>query len=261
MKDIQLHPDYRSIDLQRVGIKNLHLPLLIKQKKNGYQSVLGNVSLSVDLPRLYKGTHLSRFVEILEKWSQKSLSSREIKDILEEAVKKLSARQAQITIKFKYFIKKKAPVSKQESFLDYGCEFTGIKDADGYNFILGVEVPITALCPCSKEISKYGAHNQRGYIRARIHCGGSIIWIEDLVQELEKHGSYPIFPLLKRADEKFVTERAYENPKFVEDVLRDAIGVLRKLPGIKWFEVECENHESIHNHSAFAYQRESFTNF
>jgi GTP cyclohydrolase I len=256
MKDIQNLPDGREIDIQRVGIKNLHLPMLIREKAGGYQSVLSNLSLSVDLPRLFKGTHLSRFVEILESWSRKKISSREILLILEETKTRLKARRAQLSLRFKYFIEKKAPVSRRRSVLDYGCEFTGVLGPDEYTFILGVQVPITALCPCSKAISRHGAHNQRGVVRVRIHYDGDIIWIEDLVRLIEEQASCQIYPLLKRSDEKYVTERAYENPKFVEDILRDVILVLRALPGTTWFEAECEDFESIHNHSAFAVQRE-----
>ncbi|MFH0803325.1 MAG: GTP cyclohydrolase FolE2 [bacterium] len=256
MKDIQNLPDRRNIDIQRVGIKNLHLPMFIRVKSGGYQSVFSNLSLSVDLPRRFKGTHLSRFVEILEMWSRKKISSREIRRILEETRTELKARQAQLTLRFKYFIEKKAPVSRRESVLDYGCEFTGILTDDDYTFILGVQVPVTALCPCSKAISKYGAHNQRGIVRVRIHYDGEIIWIEDLVRKIEEQASCQIYPLLKRSDEKYVTERAYENPKFVEDIMRDVILALRARTEITWFEVECEDFESIHNHSAFAYQRE-----
>jgi GTP cyclohydrolase I len=253
MQDVQKRPDQRQIDIQRVGIKDLHLPLYILQKDGKQQSVLGNLSLSADLPRHYKGSHLSRFVEILLKWSQKTISSVELKKILKETCSALEAQKAQIKINFKYFLSKTSPSSGGISLMDYDCEFTGRLDKK-FTFILGLNVPILTLCPCSKEISRYGAHNQRGIIKLKIQYTGRIIWIEDLVAELEKQGSTPIYPLLKRDDEKYITEKAYENPKFVEDVIRDVIIALRKFKTITWYEIECEDFESIHNHSAFAYQ-------
>lgn len=251
-------PDQRGVAIQRVGVKDLHLPLQIKRKDNGFQSVIGNVTASVDLPKQFRGTHMSRLVEIVFKWSQKPLSGHELKIILEQIRARLSAARAHVTVKFKYFLEKQAPVSKSVSALDYECEFTGTLSDDRFDFILGVEVPITALCPCSKEIAEMGAHNQRGVIRARIRYEREhFYWIEDLVRQLEAVASCDIYPLLKRRDEKYVTEKAYATPKFVEDVLRDTILMFRADPSILWYEVECETFESIHNHSAYAYQRES----
>ncbi|MCE5199039.1 MAG: GTP cyclohydrolase FolE2 [Armatimonadota bacterium] len=257
MKDVAMTPDKRGVSIQRVGVKELHLPLLIKQKDGGFQSVLANITVGVELPKDYRGTHMSRLVEIVFKWSQKPLSGHDIKLILEQVRERLNATRANITVRFKYFMEKQAPVSGSVSALDYDCEFTGTLSDSNLDFILGVEVPITALCPCSKEISDYGAHNQRGVIRARIrYQGNAYYWIEDLVTELESTASCGIYPLLKRSDEKFVTERAYQTPKFVEDILRDAVLVLRGSNDILWYELETETFESIHNHSAYAYQCE-----
>lgn len=258
MKDVAMTPDKRGVAIQRVGVKDLHLPLLIKRKDNGFQAVLGNVTASVELPKQFRGTHMSRLVEIVFKWSEKPLGGHGLKLLLEQIRTRLNAARAHITIKFKYFLEKRAPVSKSVSALDYDCEFTGTLSHDGFDFTLGVEVPITALCPCSKEISQAGAHNQRGVIRARIRYDREVFhWIEDLVKLLESAASCDIYPLLKRQDERYVTEKAYATPKFVEDVLRDVILVLRADPSIRWYEVECETYESIHNHSAYAYQCES----
>lgn len=257
MKDVAMAHDVRGVVIQRVGIKDLHIPLQIKRKDNGFQSVLGNVTMSVELPKHYRGTHLSRLVEIVFKWSQKPLGGHDIRLILQQVCDRLAADRAHINVKFKYFINKAAPVSNIESALDYDCEFIGTLSDEGFDFILGVEVPVTTLCPCSKEISEYGAHNQRGIIRARIRYDRDVFyWIEDLVGQLENVGSCEIYPLLKRRDEKFVTEQAYRNPKFVEDLLRDTIVMLRSDPSILWYEVETESFESIHNHSAYAYQTE-----
>jgi GTP cyclohydrolase I len=257
MKDVQNQPDARGVNIQRVGIKELHLPFQVHQQEGGYQSVLGNATLSVDLPHHYKGTHLSRFVEILLEWSQKPISTREVHEILQATRKRLDAEAAHISLKFKYFVKKVAPVSKAPQIMDYDVEFEGTLDGDEALLNIGLEVPVTTLCPCSKTISKYGAHNQRSILRLKVRFTPEhFMWIEDLIRELESLGSCELYPLLKREDEKYVTERAYENPKFVEDVLRDIILQMRTDDRIAWFEIECESLESIHNHNAFAYQVE-----
>lgn len=254
MKDVQNAADERGIDIQRVGISDFHLPFFIKTKDGDMQPVLARLTLTVDLSRKYKGTHMSRFVEVLSNWNQKPISSHEMRFILSDTIKRLNAKSAQLDIKFKYFIEKNAPVSGLKSMLDLDCLFSGtLNHGEHMDFVMGVEMPFTSLCPCSKEISCYGAHNQRGLMKVKIkHRQGNFIWIEDLAAIMEKQASCPIYPLLKREDEKYVTERAYENPKFVEDVIRDLVLALRQLPNISWFEVQCENFESIHNHNAYA---------
>jgi len=213
----------------------------------------------VALPSQYKGTHMSRFLEILMPWSKKPLAETEMEAMLSEALERLEAHSAEVELSFKYFVDKVAPVSRRTSVLDLDCSFTGRKEqGKPMEFQLGVEVPFTSLCPCSKEISSYGAHNQRSVarIQLRFKDGYDCIFIEDLAELVERQGSSPIYPLLKREDEKFVTEAAYENPKFVEDILRDTVLVLRDIEGLGWFSVECENYESIHNHSAYAAHEE-----
>ena len=259
MKDVQNSSDERGIAIQRVGINDAHLPFLIKTQDGGFQQVLARIKFTVSLPMEYKGTHMSRFLEILNKWSQKPVAEEEMEAILAEALEKLEARSAELKIDFKYFIDKKAPVSGRKSVLDLNCFFLGEKQrGEAMRFTLGVEVPFTSLCPCSKEISRYGAHNQRGLMRVAVRFseGEECIYIEDLARRMEQQASCPIFPLLKREDEKYVTETAYENPKFVEDILRDGVLALRKLQGLYWFSLECENFESIHNHSAYAQHEE-----
>lgn len=254
MKDVQNAADERGIDIQKVGISDVHLPFYIKTKSGDMQAVLARITLTVDLPKEYKGTHMSRFIEVLSDWSQKPISSREMECILNDTIKRLDAKSAQLDIKFKYFIEKAAPVSGLKSMLDLDCLFSGNLTQGGrMDFTMGVDVPFTSLCPCSKEISAYGAHNQRGLMKVKIkHSHGKFIWIEDLAALMEFQGSCPVYPLLKREDEKYVTERAYENPKFVEDVIRDLVLALRQLPHVSWFEIQCENFESIHNHNAYA---------
>ena len=259
MQDVQNRQDKRGIAIQKVGIKEAHLPFLIKTKEGGYQQVLARVRFTVALPSQYKGTHMSRFLEILMPWSKKPLAETEMEAMLSEALERLEAHSAEVELSFKYFVDKVAPVSRRTSVLDLDCCFTGRKEqGKPMEFQLGVEVPFTSLCPCSKEISSYGAHNQRSVarIQLRFKDGYDCIFIEDLAELVERQGSSPIYPLLKREDEKFVTEAAYENPKFVEDILRDTVLVLRDLEGLGWFSVECENYESIHNHSAYAAHEE-----
>lgn len=258
LKDTQSSKDHRGIDIQYVGVKNVEVPLVIQRKYAEEQTVSARAAMSVALPREFRGTHMSRFIEILCEWGQENLLGVDMEGILKEMETRLHAQSAKVKFEFKYFIDKKAPVSGLSSPMGYNCLFKGVMDKGKYTFILGIEVPVTTLCPCSKEISEYGAHNQRTIIKLNISYNPeNIIWLEDLIEIVENCASSPIYPLLKREDEKYVTELAYNNPKFVEDILRDVILELRKLPDISWFEVDCEAQESIHNHSAWAYHQES----
>jgi len=262
LKDVQNFKDQRGIDIQKVGVKNVEVPLCIQRKSDSEQIVSARATMSVSLPKDYKGTHMSRFMEILSDWGQKNLLGVDLKGCLLEITDKLSAKSAELKFEFKYFIDKKAPVSGLLCPMGYECTFEGILNKSNYSFILGISVPVTTLCPCSKEISDYGAHNQRTMVNIKVsYDPDTMIWIEELAELAENCGSSPIYPILKREDEKFVTEKAYNNPKFVEDVLRDVVTELRKLDNINWFEVDCEAFESIHNHSAWAYQEESRDNY
>ncbi len=257
MKDVQNSLDTRNVDIQKVGINNLELPLIIQRKNNTDQVVSATARVTVSLPRNYKGTHMSRFVEVLNEWRTKNLLGIDVKGCLEKIIKKLHAQSGEIKFKFKYFINKKAPVTKLAAPMCYECSFDGQIDHDDYKFTLGVKVPVTTLCPCSKEISEYGAHNQRALISVKIsYPETEHVWLEDLIELVESSASCPLYSILKRQDEKYVTEHAYENPRFVEDVLREVVVKLRNHPAITSFEVECEAFESIHNHSAWAYQKE-----
>jgi GTP cyclohydrolase I len=262
LKDTQNLKDHRGIDIQKVGIKHIELPLTIQRKNDDNQVVNATARVSVSLPKHYKGTHMSRFIEVLSEWENKNLLGADIKGCIAAIIKKLNAQSGELEFKFKYFISKKSPVTKMVSPMSYECSFEGAlsnpgKENEEYKFILGVKVPVTTLCPCSKEISEYGAHNQRAVVCVKISYNEkNHIWIEDLIKIIEQSGSCEIYPLLKRPDEKFVTEKAYKNPKFVEDILRDIVLSLRENKLIEAFEVECEAFESIHNHSAWAYQSE-----
>lgn len=256
MIDVQNMKDERGIEIQRVGLKDVHLPFQIRTKKGDYQQVQSNVALSVTLPHHFKGTHLSRFMELLMAWSKKPIAAFEIRQLLKELCSNLEVAEAEINLKFRYFLPLPAPVSRIIGYLDYCCQFKGIlkQPKNEYIFHMGAEIPVLSLCPCSKEISDYGAHNQRAVIRTLVKTEypGKILWLEDLIELLQTQGSCPVFPVLKREDEKYVTETAYQNPKFVEDVLRDSVLALRSESRIEWFQVEVESYESIHNHSAFA---------
>ncbi len=257
MKDVQNLEDSRNVDIQKVGIKHIEVPLIIQRKSNTNQVVCAKARVSVSLPKKYKGTHMSRFVEVLSEWQTKNLLGVDIKGCLEKIIKKLHAQSGELQFKFKYFLDKSAPVTGLSAPMSYECSFEGRITNGDYKFILGVVVPVTTLCPCSKEISENGAHNQRAYISVKVsYDENEHIWLEDLIELVECCASCPVYPLLKRKDEKFVTEKAWDNPKFVEDVLRDVVVKLRKHPSVKEFEVECEAFESIHNHSAWAYQKE-----
>jgi GTP cyclohydrolase I len=257
MKDVAASEDTRGITVQRVGVKDVHLPILMRRKSGGFDSVLARIDFAVTLPHQFRGTHMSRFVDILFDWRQKPISKPELREMLEEACHRLEAERARVDVFFKYFMNKRAPVSKSQSALDYDCKFEGVLEHGEYTLTTCVEVPVTILCPCSKEISQYGAHSQRAIIRTRIRSRpDAMVWIEDLVTMLERQGSAEIYPLLKRQDERSVTEAAYENPKFVEDVVRDVVATLRQDRRVVWFQVECESMESIHNHAAYAFQEE-----
>ena len=255
LKDIQNQKDKRGIDIQKVGVNGVEVPLLIDRKGSDSQVVSAKARLSVTLPHDYRGTHMSRFIEILSEYSNKRTLGVDIKGLLQDVKKRLESESAHVKFEFKYFINKKAPISEMEFPVGYDCSFQGDLTGDNYKFILGVKVPVTTLCPCSKEISKYSAHNQRTMVKVKVsYDENDIIWIEDLVEKIESCGSSQVYSILKRCDEKYVTESAYENPKFVEDVLRDVICLLEKDEKITFYEVEVEAQESIHNHNAWAWQ-------
>jgi len=252
MIDMQNQPDFRNIPIDKVGIKGLKYPVTVRDKTQTSQSTVAEISMYVDLPHQCKGTHMSRFVELLHIFrSQISLES--LTSILEDMKATLGAQSSHIEISFPYFIEKKSPSTQSRGLMDYNCTIVGSSNSDnGADIVLKVAVPVTSVCPCSKEISDYGAHNQRGEV---LVCSrfDKFIWIEDIVNLVEQSASCDIFSVLKRADEKFVTEKAYNNPKFVEDIARDVAKQLIEDENITWFSVSTENFESIHNHSAYAY--------
>lgn len=249
LADVQGMPDDRNIPLQRVGIKNIRYPITVLDKANGVQHTVASINMYVDLPHQFKGTHMSRFVEILNKY-RREINIRTFEDILSEMKGRLEAREAHLEVDFPYFIEKPAPVTQARGLMEYGCGLHGAM-TDRLDMILAVRVPVTTVCPCSKEISDYGAHNQRGEVRVLVRFD-RFLWLEDIISVVERSASSDIYSVLKRPDEKFVTERAFDRPMFVEDVVRCACEGLKALPGVTWFSVEAENFESIHNHSAYA---------
>lgn len=256
MKDIQNLKDSRKIDIQKVGVKDVEIPLVIARKNEENQTVYARAKMSVSLPHHFKGTHMSRFIEILNDYREQNLVGVDIHQMLQEMCTRLEAKDAYLKFDFKYFIEKRAPKSALGALMSYDCFFEGTLKDGVYKFFLGAKVPLTTLCPCSKEISDYGAHNQRATVKVKVSYPESEhIWLEDLISLVESCGSCEVYSLLKREDEKHVTEQAFLNPKFVEDVLRDTVLKLTNDPVVDFFEVEIEAHESIHNHSAWAYQK------
>jgi GTP cyclohydrolase I len=257
MPDVQSGSDDRGVALDQVGVRDIRFPISVLDRDDVRQQTIANLSLSVSLPHHFKGTHMSRFIEVLNA-HQGEFTVRTIPEILLELRKKLNAESAQMEVRFPYFLKRSAPASGATALMDYQCAFSASSSADEADFILSVEVPVTSLCPCSKEISDYGAHNQRGKISIRLRSElnslgqPELIWIEELVDVAERAGSSPVYPLLKRADERHVTMQAFDNPVFVEDMVRTVAVALKNDPRVSWFEVIAVNQESIHNHDAFA---------
>ena len=252
MRDVQNERDFRNIPINQVGVKNLRYPIAVRDRRDGYQHTVATISMYVDLPHEVKGTHMSRFVEMLHVLKPE-VSLKKFAVILENMKKYLDAASAHLEMTFPYFIEKKAPISMATGLMDYACRIAGSSDASGkVDLQSEVVVPITSVCPCSKEISDFGAHNQRGEVRLCLRFK-KFIWLEDMIELVESTASSDVYSVLKRVDEKCVTERAYQNPKFVEDIVRDIAQRLLSDPNITWFSVSAENFESIHNHSAYAH--------
>ena len=250
IEDVQNTPDTRHLAIDKVGIKSIRHPIKVKDKTGGVQHTVAMFNMYVHLPHNFKGTHMSRFVEILN-MNEREISVESFETILREMIKRLEAKSGHVEMTFPYFINKAAPVSGVQSLLDYEVTFIGEIRDDQVSITVKVLVPVTSLCPCSKKISDYGAHNQRSHVTVSALIN-DFIWVEDLIRMVETQASCELYGLLKRPDEKFVTERAYDNPKFVEDMVRDIAAALNADPRIEGYVVESENFESIHNHSAYA---------
>ncbi|RYG35561.1 GTP cyclohydrolase I FolE2 [bacterium] len=248
--DIQNTPDERRIPIDRVGVRKVKYPMHLRVKDDGLQHTVGEFTLTVDLPQEFKGTHMSRFLEVLGEHNH-DVSSETIPDILAKLRERLKAQTSHLEVRFIYFREKAAPVTEKVGMMGYECGFAASGGAtDSIELLL--TVPVTTLCPCSREISAYGAHNQRGYVSVRVHPEG-MLWLEDVIDMIEAAASAPLYPVLKRPDEKFVTEQAYDNPRFVEDMVREVALAFDGHPNVAGYEIEVENHESIHDHNAYAY--------
>ncbi len=252
MKDIQKEKDKRGISITEVGIIDIFLPIFVSDKKSKKQRVVSSLKISTDLSAKKKGTHMSRFLEVVRKYQDRSFDIAAITGILKDIKSNLEASKADIEFSFVYFIEKNAPVSKKKFLMDYKCKIIGrICEDNKISKRLGVQVPVSSVCPCSKEISEMGAHNQRGTVLLSVTIS-EFIWLEDLIALVEKGASGVLYPILKRGDEKYVTEKMFDNPKFVEDIIRDIVGDLKKDKRIIDFTVQCINYESIHNHNVYA---------
>jgi GTP cyclohydrolase I len=272
MIDIQSTPDTREVPLQKVGVKNVRYPVQVLDKNKKVQNTTASVNLFVNLPHNYKGTHMSRFIEVFHKYHT-DISMNNFLEMLEEIRTKLDAERAFGRITFPYFMEKKAPVSGSAGLMEYQCSYEGevspclqpasqscatpspkgrspLKSPNGAKFFITIKVPVATLCPCSKAISEYGAHNQRGFVKVKV-LYSRFFWIEDVIEMIENCASTSLYSILKRQDEKYVTEHAYDNPRFVEDVVREVYLGLKQA-GFKWFNVEAETEESIHYHNAYA---------
>lgn len=252
MPDVQASRDTRNIAIDKVGVKNIVYPITLRcPREGGVQHTVAQVNMYVGLPHYQKGTHMSRFLEVLNR-HHGQIRSDQIIEVCRDMKESLEAEEAHLELRFPYFIHKTAPVTGSAGMVDiqvtFECTIDGQED-----FVMGVKGPATSLCPCSKEISDYGAHNQRCMIEARVRfTPGSFMWIEDLFDVMERAASTQVYAVLKRPDEKFVTEAAYDNPKFVEDIVRDLALALQAEDRIAWYQVNSENYESIHNHNAYA---------
>lgn len=250
IQDVQASPDLRQIPINKVGVKGIRHPVVVKDRSAGTQPTVADFNMYVSLPQDFKGTHMSRFVEILSS-HERAISVDSFRVMLHEVSSRLGASTGYIEMKFPYFIEKSAPVSGVKSLMDYEVTFLGKVQDGEISHSTRVVVPATSLCPCSKKISDYGAHNQRAHITLTVESK-DMIWIEELVDIAESHASSQLYGVLKRPDEKFVTEYAYDHPRFVEDLARDVAVSLNSDPRVVSYVLEVENFESIHNHSAYA---------
>lgn len=247
---MQSRRDDRELPIDKVGVRGLRFPIQVRDKTRKVQDTVATIGMFVDLPKEFKGTHMSRFVEVLNAHGD-IIHVENITDILHALQKKLNSATSHIEIEFPYFMSKRSPVSRKESLMDYIARFDAAACGNQTDFVLTVKTNVTTLCPCSKAIAKYGAHNQRGEVTVALRFK-KIVWIEEVIEMVEESASSELYALLKRQDEKHVTERAYENPVFVEDLVRNVALRLNAHPLVTWYKVEAENFESIHNHNAYA---------
>jgi MptA/FolE2 family GTP cyclohydrolase len=257
LEDVQNQRDERGIDIDEVGVSGLSYPISVLDRERSKQDTIGSITMSVSLAAQQRGSHLSRFVEVLDEHAGE-ISPRSLPRLLREMQDRLGTRRASARIAFPYFLRRHAPVTGASALIDYACAFSAVAIDDDVELLMSARVPVTSVCPCSKAVSDYGAHNQRGYVTVEVApergTDGEFvsIWVEDLIETAEAAASSPVFPVLKRQDERHVTMLAYDNPVFVEDIVRGVAERLREDPRVARFSVEALNDESIHNHAAFA---------
>ena len=250
LHDKQSERDHRELRIDKVGVRGLRFPIQVRDKARAVQNTVATIGMFVDLPKEFKGTHMSRFIEVLNAHGD-VVHVENIPDILYAMQKRFQAKTSHLEMEFPYFMVKSAPVSRMESLMDYVARFEATACQNEIDFVLTVKAMVTTLCPCSKSIAAYGAHNQRGEVTVQTRSK-KVVWIEDLIEIIEGSASSELYALLKRQDEKAVTERAYDNPVFVEDLVRNVALRLNAHPDVTWYKAEAENHESIHNHNAYA---------
>ena len=250
LHDMQSQRDHRELGIDKVGVRGMRFPIQVRDKARSVQNTVATIGMFVDLPKEFKGTHMSRFIEVLNAHGS-VIHVENLPDILRSLQQKLNAATSHLEIEFPYFMTKQAPVTAGEGVMDYLARFDATACGNDLDFILTVKAHVTTLCPCSKAIAKYGAHNQRGLVTVALRFTRPV-WIEDVVAVIESSASSGLYALLKREDEKYVTERAYENPVFVEDLVRNVAVKLNAHPLVTWYKVEAENFESIHHHNAYA---------
>ena len=257
LPDVQSLGDTRGVALDQVGVKGIKYPIVVLDQNSETQQTVADIAMSVGLPHEFKGTHMSRFMEVLNQY-RGEFTMHTLPDLLQTLCRRLDSDHARIEVRFPYFLERIAPVSKKAGLMDYECTFVGAVAGNDSTFTMGLDVPVTSLCPCSKEISDYGAHNQRGHVNVRVRTADAedgtpqFIWIEELVEMAEASASAPLYPILKREDERHVTMQAFENPAFVEDIARAMAVRLKQDNRIAWFALQVENFESIHNHNFFS---------
>jgi GTP cyclohydrolase I len=250
LHDAQSTRDTRELPIDKVGVRGVRFPIQVRDRAHVVQNTIATVGLFVDLPMEFKGTHMSRFIEVLHSHGG-MIHVENIPDLLARMQERLKANTSHLEMEFPYFITKKAPATGLEGLMDYTVRFEANATGSSIDFVMTVRVAVTTLCPCSKAISQHGAHNQRSHVTVSVKAS-AFIWIEEIIDIVEKEASCELYGLLKRPDEKYVTEKAYDNPKFVEDLVRDVAGQLNQDERINGYVVEAENFESIHNHSAYA---------
>lgn len=258
LTDLQSQPDHRGIGIDKVGIRHLEIPVKVRDREDIIQETIGIFDASVQLDSNVKGTHMSRFVEVLHDQTE-PYSVANFHKVIERLRQRLGSKAAYLVLRFPFFLQKLAPKTGRQSLMNYQVAFNGSLRSTKWEMRIEVAVPVKTLCPCSKSISLYGAHSQRGIVKIDVKPK-SRIWIEEIIEIAETSGSAPLYSILKRPDEKHITEQAYENPVFVEDFVRNVVSRLRADSRIGWYRVEAENYESIHNHNAFAHIEHKATN-